>query len=150
MPDNGRTETLCLLWLPSVNCWVVIWWGQTLTGTPEAQSPKLSPCSCWRSHVKEYCPLSDTSVQQPGCSLYCEANGQENETFLLTPLHMSSRCQVQLQRRAEATVVPREAYARRYMQYLSFLHLLCHASTWRRTSPPSYGLLLGYNLPRRN
>jgi len=72
----------------------------------------------------------------------------KNPSF--TPLQISSRCQIQLQRRAEATFFPGEAYTRRYMQYLSFPHWLCHANTWRRASYHSYGLPWGYNLSRRN
>lgn len=66
------------------------------------------------------------------------------------PLHTSSSCQVQPQRRLEATFSPEEANARRYMQYLSFPPWLCRANTRRRMSSPSYGLLLAYNLLRRN
>lgn len=82
---NGRTETVCTLQLPPGSWWVVIWWGQKLTGTAEAQSPEQSPCSYSGSRMKEYCPLSDTSVQQPDCGLYCETNGEESEMSLLTP-----------------------------------------------------------------
>lgn len=94
------------LQLPSVSWWGVIWWVKKVTETSEAQSPEQSPYSYLRSCIKEYCPLSDTSVQQPDCSLYCETNREESKKSLLTPLHTSSRCQVQLQKRAEG-IFPR-------------------------------------------